>query len=30
MIGPVDRVAGPIMGLLGAAIVYLMLIKPDF
>jgi putative copper export protein len=30
LLDPLDKVIGPILGLLGAAIVYLMLIKPDF
>jgi uncharacterized membrane protein len=30
LLDPLDKVVGPILGLLGAAIVYLMLIKPDF
>jgi uncharacterized membrane protein len=30
LLDPLDKVVGPILGLLGAAIVYLMLLKPDF
>ena len=30
LLDPLDKVVGPVLGLLGAAIVYLMLIKPDF
>ena len=30
LLDPLDKVVGPILGVLGAAIVYLMLIKPDF
>jgi uncharacterized membrane protein len=30
LLDPLDKVVGPILGLLVAAIVYLMLIKPDF
>ena len=30
LLAPVDKIAGPIMGLLTAAILYLMLFKPDF
>jgi uncharacterized membrane protein len=30
LLDPLDKVVGPILGLLGAAIVYLMVIKPDF
>ena len=30
LLDPLDKVVGPILGLLGAAIVYLMLVKPDF
>jgi hypothetical protein len=30
LLDPVDKVVGPIMGLLTAVILYLMLIKPDF
>jgi uncharacterized membrane protein len=30
LLDPLDRVVGPILGVLGAVIVYLMLIKPDF
>ncbi|MGH8997931.1 MAG: DUF2269 family protein [Acidimicrobiia bacterium] len=29
LLGPVDRIAGPVLGVLGAVIVYLMVIKPD-
>jgi len=30
LLDPLDKVVGPILGVLGAVIVYLMLIKPDF
>lgn len=30
LLNPLDKVVGPIMGLLAAAILYLMLMKPDF
>ena len=30
LLDPLDKVVGPILGLLTAAIVYLMLLKPDF
>ena len=30
LMDPVDKVVGPILSLLVAAILYLMLIKPDF
>jgi len=30
LLDPLDKVVGPILGLLGAVIVYLMLVKPDF
>ena len=30
LLDPLDKVVGPILGLLAAAILYLMLIKPDF
>ena len=30
LLDPLDKVVGPILGLLVAAIVYLMLLKPDF
>lgn len=30
LLDPLDKVIGPILGILTAAIVYLMLIKPDF
>ena len=30
LLDPLDKVVGPILGLLAAAIVYLMVIKPDF
>jgi uncharacterized membrane protein len=30
LLDPLDKIVGPILGLLTAAIVYLMLIKPDF
>lgn len=30
LLDPVDKVAGPVMGVLTAAILYLMLIKPEF
>jgi uncharacterized membrane protein len=30
LLDPLDKVVGPILGVLAAAIVYLMLIKPDF
>jgi hypothetical protein len=30
LLDPLDKVVGPIMGVLTAAILYLMLIKPDF
>jgi uncharacterized membrane protein len=30
LLDPLDRIVGPILGVLGAVIVYLMLIKPDF
>lgn len=30
LLDPIDKVVGPILGLLAAAILYLMLIKPDF
>ena len=30
LLDPLDKVVGPVMGLLAAAILYLMLMKPDF
>jgi uncharacterized membrane protein len=30
LLDPLDKVVGPILGVLAAVIVYLMLIKPDF
>ena len=30
LLNPLDKVVGPVLGLLAAAILYLMLIKPDF
>ena len=30
LLDPLDKVVGPILGVIAAAIVYLMLIKPDF
>jgi uncharacterized membrane protein len=30
LLDPLDKVVGPILGLLGTVIVYLMLVKPDF
>jgi uncharacterized membrane protein len=30
LLDPLDKVVGPILGLLAAAILYLMLVKPDF
>ena len=30
LLDPLDKIVGPILGLLGAVIVYLMLVKPDF